>query len=181
MSSKINHDKKYFTVFTTGFGWCGVVFTLRGVQRIFLPEKKRAYLDKRIQDAFPDAVTDTETFSGLCSELISYFRGSAPRFDCRLDMRRATAFQRNVWNAARKIPYGEVTTYGGIAAQLHRPRAARAVGTALGRNPFPIVVPCHRVLPAAGGLGGFSGPDGAAYKKRLLRLEGSLGRQPSAA
>ncbi|MGZ8287330.1 MAG: methylated-DNA--[protein]-cysteine S-methyltransferase [Allosphingosinicella sp.] len=84
-----------------------------------------------------------------------------------------SAFERNVWQAARRIPCGEVRSYGDIAREIGAPGAAQAVGLALGRNPVPIVVPCHRVLAADGRTGGFSAPGGVATKFRILEIEGA--------
>jgi len=90
-----------------------------------------------------------------------------------VDLSRAPAFERSVWEAARRIPPGEVRTYGEIARELGQPGAARAVGVALGRNPVPIIVPCHRVLAGGGKSGGFSAPGGVATKFRILEIEGA--------
>ena len=83
------------------------------------------------------------------------------------------AFDRSVYEAARRIPRGEVLSYGELAAQIGAPRAAQAVGRALGRNPVPIIVPCHRVLARGGGSGGFTAPGGLATKFRMLEIEGA--------
>jgi methylated-DNA-[protein]-cysteine S-methyltransferase len=88
-----------------------------------------------------------------------------------LDMSAVNPFERRVYDVARTIPPGQTLTYGQIAARLGDPLLARDVGQALGRNPFPIVVPCHRVLAAGGKLGGFSAPGGVATKQRLLAIE----------
>jgi methylated-DNA-[protein]-cysteine S-methyltransferase len=92
--------------------------------------------------------------------------------DVPIDPVDATPFRRRVWTAARRVGPGRTTTYGAIAAELGLPGAARAVGGALGRNPVPLIVPCHRVLGASGG-GGFSGPGGLRTKRRLLAIEGA--------
>tara|TARA_R110002110_G_scaffold303525_2_gene517651 strand:+ start:18446 stop:18943 length:498 start_codon:yes stop_codon:yes gene_type:complete len=104
-------------------------------------------------------------------QLQEYFEGHLRQFD--LPLRAAgTAFQQEVWDALRTIPYGEVCSYGDIARAIQRPRAVRAVGAANGRNPLPIVVPCHRVIGSNGSLTGFAG--GLAMKTQLLQLEGAL-------
>ena len=90
-----------------------------------------------------------------------------------LDLEDTPAFERRAYQAARAVPPGQTTTYGAIAATLGEPGAARAVGQAMGRNPFPIVVPCHRVLAISGGLGGFSAGGGVATKLRMLAIEGA--------
>ena len=102
-------------------------------------------------------------------QLESYFKGSLTRFDLPLAP-RGTPFQHQVWRALREIPYGETRSYGDIAVKLGKPTASRAVGAANGRNPLPIVVPCHRVIGADGSLTGFGG--GMAAKAFLLDLEG---------
>lgn len=88
-----------------------------------------------------------------------------------LDMSDVSAFERQVYAAARAIPIGETVTYGELAVAIEAPGAARAVGVALGRNPFPIIVPCHRILAAGGKSGGFSAPGGTDTKFRILRIE----------
>ncbi|NIL95766.1 MAG: methylated-DNA--[protein]-cysteine S-methyltransferase, partial [Planctomycetales bacterium] len=100
-----------------------------------------------------------------------YLEGSRLTFDLPLDLRRVTDFQRQVLQAAAGVPRGQVTTYGEIARQIGKPNAARAVGQALGRNPVPIVIPCHRVIAADGSLRGYSGGGGIRSKAKLLQLE----------
>ncbi len=105
--------------------------------------------------------------------LRAYFTGRKVEFPDTLDLSVATDFQREVWDATRLIPYGETRSYTWVAEQIKKPRAVRAVGQALGRNPLPVIVPCHRVLTSNGGLGGFSG--GLEMKRFLLRLEATAG------
>jgi len=105
-------------------------------------------------------------------QLQAYLAGRRTAFDLPLDLRMTREFQRQVLMAALKIPRGSVATYGQIASRIGRPRAARAVGQALGHNPLPIIIPCHRVLASDGSLGGYSGRDGVRTKARLLELEG---------
>ena len=102
-------------------------------------------------------------------QLREYFDGKRRKFSVRLDF-SGTDFQNEVWNALRTIPFGETRSYGEIADQIGRRRAVRAVGAATGRNPIPIIVPCHRVIGANGTLTGFAG--GLEAKARLLALEG---------
>lgn len=102
-------------------------------------------------------------------QLQEYFAGRRQSFDLPLDV-TGTPFQRRVWKALRTIPFGETRSYGQIAAQIGNPRAVRAVGAANGRNPLPIVAPCHRVIGSNGTLTGFAG--GIETKARLLALEG---------
>ncbi|MDK9721069.1 MAG: methylated-DNA--[protein]-cysteine S-methyltransferase [Rhodospirillales bacterium] len=102
-------------------------------------------------------------------QVMDYLDGQRRDFDLRLAP-MGTEFQKKVWKAMLAIPYGKTESYGEIAAQLNS--GARAVGTACGRNPIPIIIPCHRVLAANGGLGGYSGEGGTETKKLLLHLEG---------
>ena len=106
----------------------------------------------------------------LIGQLKDYFRGAAVHFDVPLDMEEVTDFERVVWDTARRIPYGKVQSYGWIASEIGKPTAARAVGGAIGRNPFAFVVPCHRVVGSDGKLTGFGA--GLVWKQALLKLEG---------
>ena len=113
--------------------------------------------------------SDAPFLRKAAAQLDEYFRGARREFDLRLRP-TGTAFQLAVLNALATIPYGETRSYGEIAAQIGRPKAVRAVGAANGRNPLPIVIPCHRVIGADGGLTGFGG--GLETKRYLLDLEG---------
>jgi methylated-DNA-[protein]-cysteine S-methyltransferase len=107
----------------------------------------------------------------LLDELERYFAGELRVFTVPLDPTGGTAFQRSVWSALQEIPYGTTKSYQDIAGQIGKPTATRAVGSANGRNPIPIIIPCHRVIKADGTLGGYS--SGIEIKKALLGLEGS--------
>lgn len=114
---------------------------------------------------------DTALLRETRKQLAAYFAGRLRTFDLPIAT-RGTTFQRRVWHALRDIPYGDTRSYGDIARHLGKPTATRAVGAANGRNPVPIVVPCHRVLGSDGSLTGFGG--GIDTKRFLLRLEGAL-------
>jgi methylated-DNA-[protein]-cysteine S-methyltransferase len=105
-------------------------------------------------------------------QLDEYFAGKRQRFDLAVDLKLQADFNRRVLRELARVPYGDVVTYGELAARSARPRAARAVGTVMNRNPLPIVLPCHRVIGANGKLVGYAG--GLDRKERLLRLEGAL-------
>ena len=104
-------------------------------------------------------------------ELDEYFAGRRDHFDLALDLTGAPEFTRDVLGQLARVPYGEVTTYGRLAATVGRPRAARAVGTVMNKNPIPIVLPCHRVVGSTGSLVGYGG--GLERKQALLQLEGA--------
>jgi methylated-DNA-[protein]-cysteine S-methyltransferase len=105
-------------------------------------------------------------------QLDEYFAGDRRSFDLEVDLRLAGEFRRTVLEELARVPYGELTTYGTLAARAGRPRAARAVGTVMNRNPVPIVLPCHRVVGSTGSLVGYGG--GLERKRALLELEGAL-------
>jgi methylated-DNA-[protein]-cysteine S-methyltransferase len=105
-----------------------------------------------------------------CDELVEYMLSAREKFETPLDLSSGTEFQRSVWRRLRKVKYGQATSYGELAEAVGRPGAMRAVGNAVGSNPLPIIIPCHRVLAHGGKLGGFSG--GLSRKRQLLKLEG---------
>ncbi|MBN1667329.1 MAG: methylated-DNA--[protein]-cysteine S-methyltransferase [Anaerolineales bacterium] len=111
-------------------------------------------------------------FPQLEEQLRQYLDGQRLAFELDTDLSNLTDFQRQVLAATGQIPRGSVATYQEIAQRIGKPKAARAVGQALGHNPIPIVIPCHRVITSAGTLGGYSGGGGLATKSRLLQLEG---------
>jgi methylated-DNA-[protein]-cysteine S-methyltransferase len=162
------NDLRY-TVFNTERGWVAVLGSSRGLVRITLPRPSPEEAQKLLGDDAGRAVPSFHRFTAIICRLRKYFAGSAAEFPDSLDLGEATAFQRRVWEAARLIPRGQTRSYAWVARQIGRPGAARAVGQALGRNPLPPIVPCHRVLAGDGGLGGFSG--GLELKKYLLSLE----------
>lgn len=122
----------------------------------------------RRRDPEPDWIYNEQPFREACRQLEAYFAGSLREFDLKLAP-SGTPFQLRVLEELRKIPYGETATYGDIARRIGKPKAVRAVGAANGRNPIPIVIPCHRVIGAHGDLTGFGG--GLRTKEALLRLE----------
>jgi methylated-DNA-[protein]-cysteine S-methyltransferase len=116
----------------------------------------------------PGWVEDPSRFADLVQQLAAYFAGQLQTFDLKLAP-EGTAFQREVWEAVRTIPYGQRATYADLACKLGKPTAARAVGAANACNPIPIVIPCHRVVGSTGELTGYIG--GLEMKRKLLRLE----------
>jgi methylated-DNA-[protein]-cysteine S-methyltransferase len=105
-------------------------------------------------------------------QLQAYFAGKLQQFDLPLDLSAGTAFQQAVWQALLAIPFGKITSYGALSSSIGKPLAVRAVGTAIGRNPIGIIVPCHRVIGADGSLTGYAG--GLHRKEAFLKLEGAL-------
>ena len=153
----------------TKFGWLGISGSESGLALLTLPKSSRKIALSEVKEFTAGAIEDSSAFGDLPDRLRRYFNGEKVLFSDRLDMNGATTFERAVWKATLSIPYGETRSYAWVAHQSGNPRAFRAVGGALARNPFPIIVPCHRVIGSGGNLGGFSG--GLELKKRLLDLE----------
>jgi len=163
----------YYHVFEAGGGFMAALADPRGLRRLILPQVSAAAARAALA-APPGARAAPSRFEALTAALERYFKGEEPvDLDLTLNIEAGTPFQRRVWKTLRDIPYGETWNYGRVAALVSRPGGARAVGQAVGRNPLPILVPCHRVVGASG-LGGFSG--GLEMKRRLLALEAGARR-----
>src|SRR5882724_12719325 len=164
-----------FALFETAIGRCGIAWGARGIVGVQLPEGRDPKTRARLLQRFPDvrAAPPPPDVRRALAGIVALLRGEARDLsDVALDMERVPPFHRRVYDAARSIPPGATLSYGEIAARIGAPGAARAVGQALGRNPFAIVVPCHRVLAAGGKVGGFSANGGITTKLRLLAIEG---------
>ena len=164
-----------FALFDTAIGRCGVAWGERGVAGVQLPEMGERETRARMLQRFPAAgeAAPPPEVKRVIDRIAALLRGEMSDLSTiALDMDEVPAFHRRVYEAARNIPPGMTLSYGDIAARAGAPGAARAVGQALGRNPFPIVVPCHRVLAAGGKIGGFSAQGGVATKRRMLAIEG---------
>jgi methylated-DNA-[protein]-cysteine S-methyltransferase len=153
----------------TSWGWMSAVATPRGLTRLTLPRDEPTTSLREISWLYGPIPTDEARFADLFDLVERYFAGERAPFDFPLDL-QGTEFQRDVWMALRRIPYGQGWSYQDVARAVGRPLAARPVGQAVGRNPLGIVVPCHRVIAADGAIGGFGG--GLELKRRLLTLEG---------
>ncbi len=161
----------FYTVFHTNAGWVGLLGSTTGLLRATLPQSSEQEACRLLGNSLNRAAISPRRFEDVIRRFMAYFSGHSVDFTDRLDLSGATPFQRRVWQAARLIPYGETRSYSWVAGQIGKPKAARAVGQALGMNPLPVIIPCHRVLASDGGLGGFSG--GIATKRFLLSLEGA--------
>lgn len=159
----MNNSRIKYAVMTSPLGDISIAASPRGVVRLALPSQ----LAMRPFDSHwqrDDAVAvDTQR------QLKEYFAGRRKQFDVALDL-EGTEFQQSVWQALQTVPWGKVCSYGELAKQIDRPKAVRALGAANGRNPVPIIVPCHRVIGANGKLTGYFG--GESIKAFLLTLEG---------
>jgi methylated-DNA-[protein]-cysteine S-methyltransferase len=148
-----------------------VAVTPRGLACVAFEGEDRDVLARRFASALsPRVLTAVHMTEDARRQLGEYFEGTRQHFELRLDRRLMTSFAREVLGATARVPFGQVATYGAVAKQIGKPKAARAVGAALGSNPIPIVVPCHRVIGASGTLTGYAG--GLDRKAFLLHLEG---------
>jgi methylated-DNA-[protein]-cysteine S-methyltransferase len=150
-----------------------VMVTRRGLVRLSYPgEGVAVQLDELAERVSPRILEAPERTDAVRRQLDEYFEGERRSFEVPIDWRLVRGFARGVLRATARIPFGSVSSYREVAAEAGSPKAYRAAGNALGSNPIPIVVPCHRVLHAGGGLGGYTG--GLDRKRFLLRLEGAL-------
>jgi methylated-DNA-[protein]-cysteine S-methyltransferase len=166
-----------FAIFETAIGACGIAWNERGIAAVQLPESSEGKTRTRLRRRFLGAheAPPTPEVQGAIDGIVSLLRGEASDLTAIvLDVEDLPAFNRRVYEVARAIPPGATLSYGEIAAKLgEKPEAARDVGQALGQNPIPIIVPCHRVLAANGKSGGFSASGGVTTKLRLLTIEGA--------
>jgi len=172
-----------FTLFDTAIGRCAIAWRESGIVGVQFPEssgeKSRARLARRFPDLAETAPpAEIDAVIGQVRALLAGEHVDLSGAD--LDMSTVQPFEARVYAIARTIPPGQAMTYGEIAERLGDKLLARDVGQAMGRNPFPIIMPCHRVLAAGGKLGGFSAPGGTSTKQKLLAIEGyAPGGQPS--
>jgi len=149
-----------------------VASTERGVCMVDFLKSEKDFL-KRLKKRFPgEIIRDDRKNKNVLNQLKKYLKGDLKRFDCKTDF-KGTPFQKKVWSALAKIPYGQTRSYKEIARSIGYPKAFRAVGNANGRNSIPLILPCHRVIESNGGLGGFG--HGIEIKRRLLDFEKAHG------
>lgn len=163
-----------FTLFDTAIGACGIAWGARGIVGVQLPERSEAATRARLARRFPGAPDSAPppAVTDAIRRIVALLAGEASDLSpIALDTSAVPDLNARVYDVARSIPPGETLTYGEIAKRIGEPGEARAVGRALGQNPFPIVVPCHRVLSASGKAGGFSAPGGLDTKMRMLTIE----------
>ncbi len=160
-----------YITFNTNQGWVGILSSVNGLLRTTLPQRSAEEAQRLLGSRLKYASRAPHLFDDLIRCFRLYFSGNRVTFPDQLDLSAATPFQRQVWAVTRLIPYGKTRSYTWVAEQIGKPRAVRAVGQALGRNPLPIIIPCHRVITSNGQLGGYNG--GVSWKRYLLNLEAS--------
>ncbi len=162
----------YFALLDSPLGELGLVATENGLCEIRTRiNNRKAFLSylKKSYPAMPQE--NSEKLKSVACQLAEYFSGKRQSFTCKLDLAQGTGFQQRVWKTLQSIPHGETKSYAWVAESIGKPRAVRAVGGANGKNPIPIIVPCHRVIRKDGSIGGYTG--GLDKKRFLLGLEGA--------
>ena len=161
-------------VFRTPWGWMGVSETTNGIDAVVLPKVSRQAVlsELRLSSAELREGRTSPRLREAQAQLTGYLAGARRSFDLSLDLSRGTSFQQKVWRTLRRVSYGRLRSYQWVAICVGGSQYARAVGNAVGANPLPIVIPCHRIVAQDTSLGGFSG--GLSTKRKLLTLEGTL-------
>ncbi len=159
-------------LFATHFGWMGLAGGEGGIRRIYLPVAEKEQASALLRRDFPLLPERFAPFKSEIAQIGEYFAGKRKTFQFALDFSSATPFQRRVYEILLTIPFGEVRSYGWIARGMGNEKALRAVGHANGKNQWPLIVPCHRVVGSDGSLTGFSALGGLGLKAGLLRHEG---------
>lgn len=163
---------KYYAVWATAWGPIGAVAGDAGLRRIVLPHYQPGDLRDLLAWEHPSAAADEGPFQRLIELTRDYFGARRPDLaEIQCDLPGEGSFAGVVYRACRQIPYGQTLSYSALAIKINRPDAARAVATAMSKNPIPLVVPCHRVVYADGRPGGFSAEGGEQLKRRMLELE----------
>ncbi len=163
-------DIIHYSCLDSPFGPVYVAKTVKGICSINLSKISEDGFQSILRERFRKKIArDDKKLKTVIKELSNYFNGHRVNFKSLLNLNIGTEFQKKVWQKIGEIPYGELRTYKWIADEIGNPRAVRAVGNAVGKNPVPPIIPCHRVIRSDGKLGGFS--SGISLKKWLLKLE----------
>jgi len=163
--------KLYYTTIKSPVGEILATRSERGLNSVSFPKSRwEKFISALEKDKDITLIEDDKKFSNLKNNLKAYFSGKKVQFKEEFDLKGGTDFQKKVWTAMQKIPFGETRSYNWLAKQVGGRNKARAVGAACGANPLPILIPCHRVIREDGGLGGYGG--GLSLKKKLLKIEG---------
>ena len=166
-----------YVIFPTAWGNFGLAATNKTLYRTCLPMKNHEDVKCRLLEGTQDAaIPDRDLFLPMQASIQAYFTGENAVFSpsVPLALEKMTVFSRSVLKACAGVPLGETTDYAALASQAGSPRAARAVGNALARNPLPLIIPCHRIVARSGLIGGFSAPGGTGMKQRLLQHEARI-------
>lgn len=164
-----------YTIFHVKWGYFGLLAGEKALLRTCLPAPSTAAAKKHLLKGSPSAKADSNLLPHLQQKITAYFKGTYVDFsDVKIELSELTPFGKKVLLTCRKITYGRTVTYSRLAQMARSPRAARAVGNILAKNPLPLIIPCHRIIRADGSPGGFSAVGGINLKKRMLKLETTL-------
>ncbi len=171
--------KSYFTIFETDLGWMGIAWQSKQIRETQLPQRNKDILSFSMEREHQGKKAPLWV-EKIIQKMQRHLQGSEEDFqNLPYFWDKVTDFQRKVYQGALQIPYGKVVSYKGLAEQIGKPKAARAVGQALSKNPFPLIVPCHRILASGNRPGGFTAYGGLNTKEKLLQIEGySWGKSP---
>ncbi|MDH4988573.1 methylated-DNA--[protein]-cysteine S-methyltransferase [Aminobacter anthyllidis] len=178
MDASISYPLPAHAVFETALGFMALAWSDNGLTRLCLPEKTHAAAERRLLRLAGHGVvagdrTPPLWITNLIADIRRYADGADVDFsEVPVDLAGVDDFRRDIYAAARNLHYGETTTYGGLAEKAGRKGLFRETGSALGANPIPLVIPCHRILAAGGKIGGFSATGGSSMKEKMLVLEG---------
>ncbi|MBM4126808.1 MAG: methylated-DNA--[protein]-cysteine S-methyltransferase [Nitrospira sp.] len=163
-------------IFRSSWGWMGISETLKGIDAIALPKGSKRAIESDLHSAAGEPFEEgvSARLESARNQLLDYLSGKRAAFDMPLDVSHGTPFQRRVWRVLLRVPYGTLRSYQWIASRVGGRHYARAVGSAVGANPLPVVIPCHRIVAQDASLGGFS--CGLPMKRKLLTLEGTLSK-----
>ncbi len=166
-------DRVYYaSLDDTPVGRLFIALSSKGIIALEYEESETAFISRLTHRVGGRPVRSPDRLEDVAHQVTAYLEGTRQSFDLPVDLAGLTPFQQRVLQAVARVPRGKVATYSEIARRIDQPKAARAVGQALRRNPIPIVIPCHRVLASDGGLGGYTGRGGVRTKRQLLALEG---------
>ena len=171
----VSMSNRGLTFFDTAIGYCGLAWDGNNILGFQFPEATKQLTEEKIQSRYPDLngnTTPSRLIAGLCRDVVSHVEGRARDFtSTSIDIPTLTPFSKRVYDFTRTIPVGKTISYGELAKKIGSPNSSRAVGRALGANPIPLIVPCHRVIAANGALTGFSATGGVDLKRYLLEIE----------
>lgn len=172
-----SHATAGHAVFETVLGYIGIAWSEAGLTRLCLPQRNRDAVERRLLRHASDVEQAVKPEPQWVAELIASIKAYAAGEDIDfsgvpVDLSGVDEFRLAIYDAARKLAFGETTTYGELAKRAGHAGLARETGAALGANPVPLVIPCHRILAAGGKIGGFSAPGGSATKEKMLAMEG---------
>jgi methylated-DNA-[protein]-cysteine S-methyltransferase len=162
-----------YTIFKTKWGYFGLAGTQAGLQRTSLPAPRAAQVKSPLLEIYPSVRYEKALFQPLQEQIRAYFEGAYVDFDKNIPilLEGLSPFARSVLTACRTVRYGQTMSYGALAAKAGSPKASKAIGGVMARNPMPLIIPCHRVIRTNGKIGGFSATGGVPLKKGMLQLE----------